>query len=76
MEIKIAKWGNSASIRLPSAIMAELGVEIDDTLYARMEGGELILSTKVAGLELLTEKVNELSQKVDSLTQQIRDIKP
>lgn len=56
--------------------MAELGVEIDDTLYARMEGGELILSTKVAGLELLTEKVNELSQKVDSLTQQIRDIKP
>ncbi|MGZ8984414.1 MAG: AbrB/MazE/SpoVT family DNA-binding domain-containing protein [Methylotenera sp.] len=32
MKLKIQKWGNSAAIRLPATLLAQIGATIDDTV--------------------------------------------
>ncbi|MGZ9127323.1 MAG: AbrB/MazE/SpoVT family DNA-binding domain-containing protein [Candidatus Binatia bacterium] len=43
MELPIEKWGNSAAIRLPSALLSELGVALGDTLSVQMQPEGLVL---------------------------------
>lgn len=39
MPITVKKWGNSASVRIPSAIMAAAKLKIDSKVDIREEGG-------------------------------------
>ena len=41
MRVKIAKWGNSAAIRLPKAVMEEMRLNEGGELDLSMIGGEL-----------------------------------
>jgi antitoxin component of MazEF toxin-antitoxin module len=41
MRVKIAKWGNSAAIRLPKAVMEEMRLDEGGELDLSMIGGEL-----------------------------------
>lgn len=41
MRVKIAKWGNSAAIRLPKAVMEELNLGEGSELDLTTTGGEL-----------------------------------
>ncbi|WP_306394193.1 AbrB/MazE/SpoVT family DNA-binding domain-containing protein [Telluria beijingensis] len=43
MELSIQKWGNSAALRLPSALLSQLGVELGDKLEANMRPEGLVL---------------------------------
>lgn len=43
MRVQIKKWGNSASVRIPSAIMASAVLEIDQEVDVRNEGGRIII---------------------------------
>lgn len=36
MKLNIQKWGNSAAVRLPTAMLAQLGVKIGDVLDVDM----------------------------------------
>jgi antitoxin ChpS len=36
MKLNIQKWGNSAAIRLPSAMLSQLGVKVGDVLDVDM----------------------------------------
>lgn len=64
MRVKIAKWGNSAAIRLPKAVMEEL--ELD-------EGGELDLS--LVGGELRAVAVKPaLSPSIDQLVAEMKQL--
>jgi len=43
MKISIQKWGNSAGIRLPALMLAQMGLKIEDTLDANVSGDVLTL---------------------------------
>jgi antitoxin MazE len=44
MQIAVKKWGNSASVRLPAAIMEAAHLKLDDTVDVREEGGVIIIT--------------------------------
>lgn len=41
--LKISKWGNSSALRLPAALLEQIGVGIDDELVVELVGDALIL---------------------------------
>lgn len=43
MELAIQKWGNSAAVRLPAALLGQLGVVPGNKLSAEMQDGALVL---------------------------------
>jgi antitoxin MazE len=58
MEMLVKKWGNSASVRIPAAIMAAARLRIDQAVDVREEGGRIViepmhgneLETLIAGI--------------------------
>ncbi len=43
MRVTVKKWGNSASIRIPAALMNAAELELDDSVDLREEGGRIII---------------------------------
>lgn len=43
MELTLQKWGNSAAVRLPAALLGQLGVALGDKLSAEMQQEALVL---------------------------------
>lgn len=43
MLVSLKKWGNSASIRIPSLILESLNLKLDDPLDIKEEGGRIII---------------------------------
>ena len=43
MVIHIKKWGNSASVRIPAAVLAAAELAIDQPVEVRHEGGRIII---------------------------------
>lgn len=43
MRVQIKKWGNSASVRIPAAVMAAAAVQLDQAVEVREEGGRIII---------------------------------
>lgn len=43
MSILIKKWGNSASVRIPAALMEAARLNLDDAVNVREEGGRIII---------------------------------
>lgn len=43
MHITIKKWGNSASVRLPSAVMRAANLRLDQTVEVREEKGRVVI---------------------------------
>jgi antitoxin MazE len=43
MQLLVKKWGNSAAIRLPASIMAEVRLELDQAVVVRAEGGQIVI---------------------------------
>ena len=43
VKMVVRKWGNSAAVRIPSALMAEAGLEIDQPVDLRSEQGRIII---------------------------------
>jgi antitoxin MazE len=39
----IKKWGNSASVRIPAAIMEAAKLSLDETVDVREEGGRIVI---------------------------------
>lgn len=44
MQLTIQKWGNSAAVRLPTAVLAQSGLSIGDVVDANSVRGELTLT--------------------------------
>jgi antitoxin MazE len=73
MRAKLAKWGNSAAIRIPKAILEELNIDsnnIQNIIFnIEIEGDKLILKKKQekTKFELLAEKSKgeKLNPKLD-----------
>ena len=43
MTARIRKWGNSAAVRIPAAVLAEAHIEFDQTVEIREDRGEFEL---------------------------------
>lgn len=43
MKVVVRKWGNSASVRIPAAVMQAAGLNLDQEVEVREEGGRVIL---------------------------------
>ncbi len=58
MKVAIKKWGNSASVRIPAAVMAAAKLAVDETVEVREEAGRIViepvredeLATLIAGI--------------------------
>jgi antitoxin MazE len=44
MKVVIKKWGNSASVRIPAAVMAAARLTLDASVDVREEGGRIIVA--------------------------------
>lgn len=43
MRVTVKKWGNSASVRIPAAIMEAVSLKLDDAVDVREEGGRIVI---------------------------------
>lgn len=43
MQVKVKKWGNSASVRIPASVLAAASLKIDQAVDVREEGGRVII---------------------------------
>lgn len=43
MRVVVKKWGNSASVRIPAAVMQAANVLLDDVVDVREEGGVIVI---------------------------------
>jgi antitoxin MazE len=43
VQIRVKKWGNSASIRIPGALMAAAHLQLDQAVDLREEDGRLVI---------------------------------
>ena len=43
MKALVKKWGNSASVRIPAAVMEAARLELDEPVDVREEGGRVVI---------------------------------
>ena len=43
MRVLVKKWGNSASVRIPAAVMEAAHLSLDDTVDVREEDGRIVI---------------------------------
>lgn len=55
MGVQVKKWGNSAAIRIPSAIMAAAALNVGQEVEVREEGGRLIIEPVLKPVYTLDE---------------------
>ncbi|MGH9715037.1 MAG: AbrB/MazE/SpoVT family DNA-binding domain-containing protein [Candidatus Acidiferrales bacterium] len=70
MKAVVRKWGNSASVRIPAAVMQAVPLEMDEPVDVREEAGRVIiepLRRKEFGLAELLKGINRanLHQETD-----------
>jgi antitoxin MazE len=56
MKTSVKKWGNSAAVRIPAAVLEATHVQIDDDVDIREEAGRIVI-----------EQVREKKYKQDDL---------
>ncbi len=65
MRTIVKKWGNSASVRIPTAIMEAASLQLDDTVDIREDGGRVIIEPVRMGSYDLGQLLNGI--KPDNL---------
>jgi antitoxin MazE len=60
MKASVKKWGNSAAVRIPAAVLEATRVQIDEEVDIREEGGRIVI-----------EPVREKTYKLDDLLKEI-----
>ncbi|MEO7498810.1 MAG: AbrB/MazE/SpoVT family DNA-binding domain-containing protein [Casimicrobiaceae bacterium] len=43
MKMLVKKWGNSAAVRIPAAVLAETGLSIEQQVDVREENGRVVI---------------------------------
>ncbi|MSP00980.1 MAG: AbrB/MazE/SpoVT family DNA-binding domain-containing protein [Acetobacteraceae bacterium] len=61
MRVQVKKWGNSASVRIPAAVMAAAALILDQSVEVRAEGGRVII-------EPIKAPVYDLDDLLDRMT--------
>lgn len=48
MRVQVKRWGNSASVRIPAAVMAAAALRIDQEVDVREDDGRVVIEPVVA----------------------------
>lgn len=48
MRVHVKRWGNSASVRIPSGVMRAAALRIDQAVDVREEGGRIVIEPLAA----------------------------
>ena len=62
MRVTVKKWGNSASVRIPSSVMAAANVRLDQAVDIREERGRIVIEpvrTPAYDLESLLARITD-----------------
>jgi len=43
MEVLVKKWGNSAAVRIPAAVLADARIQLDQSVDVREERGRIVI---------------------------------
>ncbi|MDD2746585.1 MAG: AbrB/MazE/SpoVT family DNA-binding domain-containing protein [Acidithiobacillus ferrooxidans] len=52
MRVIVKKWGNSAAVRMPAAVMDAAKLHLDEAVDVREEGGRIIIEPLRSGFNL------------------------
>jgi antitoxin MazE len=63
MLVQVKKWGNSASVRIPSSIMASSALNLDQLVDMRSENGRIIIEPVVAPTYDLDELLSRMTSE-------------
>jgi antitoxin MazE len=61
MRVIVKKWGNSASVRIPAAVMQAANLSLDETVDVREESGRIVI-------EPVRPSEYDLAQLLDGIT--------
>jgi antitoxin MazE len=61
MKTVVKKWGNSASVRIPAAIMQAAHLDLDEAVDVREESGRIVIEPAQRKEYDLTELVNRIT---------------
>jgi len=61
MEARVKKWGNSAAVRIPAAVLAEARVSLDDRVEVLAKGGKIVIEPKRGRRRSLEELVRGIT---------------
>jgi antitoxin MazE len=61
MKVIVKKWGNSASVRIPAAVMAATALSLDQAVDVREEAGRIVI-------EPIREATFDLEELVAGIT--------
>jgi antitoxin MazE len=57
MKVELAKWGNSAALRVPSGAVQDAGWHIGQVLDLRAEGHRIVIEPAPESLEELVSRI-------------------
>ena len=63
MRTVVKKWGNSASVRIPAAIMEAAHLDLDDAVDVREESGRIVIEPTQRKEYDLTELVKGITRE-------------
>jgi antitoxin MazE len=63
MRTVVKKWGNSASVRIPAAVMQAAHLELDEAVDVREESGRVVIEPVQRKEYDLTELVERITRK-------------
>lgn len=61
MKVLVKKWGNSAAVRIPAAVMHAMDLNLDEEVDVREESGRIVI-------EPLQRKVYDLRKLLKAIT--------
>lgn len=65
MKVVVRKWGNSASVRIPAAVMEAARLHLDQPVDVREEAGRIVI-------ELIRDAAYDLATLVAGITEENR----
>ena len=60
MKSVVKKWGNSAAVRIPAAVMEAIPLELDDPVDVREEAGRIVI-------EPVRQKAYDINALIDGI---------
>ncbi len=62
MEVLVKKWGNSAAVRIPAAIVAAAHLTLDQLVDVREEQGRIVIEPRRGRVFALADLVGRISR--------------
>lgn len=63
MRAMVRKWGNSASVRIPAAVLKAVHLDLDEAVDVREESGRIVIESVGRKEYDLTELVKEITRE-------------